>query len=61
MGTEQAPTQKGKQASQGLHREARQEEREVEQAKGSDLKKGADRFDERARSSDGKGAGEKQK
>ena len=48
MGIEQAPTAKGK------------DERKVEAKKGSALKKGAKRFEERSRSSDGKSAGAKQ-
>ena len=61
MGTENAPTEKGKKASKGLHDSAHDEERKVEAEKGSHLKKGEERFDERSRASDGKGAGEKQK
>lgn len=60
MGTEQAPTPQGKQSSKDLHEAAASEERKVEAEKGSDLKKGAARVEERSRSSDGKGAGEKQ-
>ncbi|MCC2688107.1 MAG: hypothetical protein K0S21_910 [Rhizobiaceae bacterium] len=60
MGVKEAPTAKGKQAAEGLKRAAKAEERKVESQKGSDLKKGARRFDERARSSDGKSAGSKQ-
>lgn len=60
MGTEQAPTPQGKQSSKDLHEAAASEERKVETEKGSDLKKGAARVEERSRSSDGKGAGEKQ-
>ena len=60
MGTENAPGGKGKQASKGLHDSARAEEHKVEAEKGSHLKKGEERFDERARSSDGKGVEEKQ-
>lgn len=60
MGIENAPTEKGKEASRGLHKATQQEEREVEAEKGSDLAKGPDRVNERARSSDGKDAGEKQ-
>lgn len=60
MGTEQAPTPQGKQSSKDLHKAAASEERKVETEKGSDLKKGAARVEERSRSSDGKGAGEKQ-
>lgn len=61
MGIEQAPTEKGKEAARGLRKAAANEERRVEARKGSDLKKGAKRFDERSRSSDGKGAGSKQR
>ena len=61
MGSEQAPTEKGKEAARGFREETREEERDVEEAKGSDLKKGAARVDERSRSSDGKGPGEKQR
>ena len=45
----------GRKAAEGLHREARKEERKVEARKGSDLKKGAERFEERAMSSDRRG------
>ncbi|WP_085025417.1 hypothetical protein [Ensifer aridi] len=61
MGVKQAPTAKGKQAAQGLHESAAKEEKKVEAKKGSDLAKGADRFDERSKSSDGRSAGSKQK
>ncbi len=61
MGVNQAPTEKGKKAARGLQESAKAEERKVETEKGSSLKKGADRFNERARSSDGKDAGQKQK
>ena len=61
MGIKEAPTQKGRQAARGLRRETREEEREVEREKGSHLKKGAERVDERSRSSDGKGPGAKQR
>jgi hypothetical protein len=37
------------------------DEKKVEARKGSDLKKGEKRFDERAKSSDGKSAGTKQR
>lgn len=56
-----APTEKGAKASESLHRSTAKEERKIEERKGSDLKKGAERFDERSRSSDGKGAGAKQR
>jgi hypothetical protein len=61
MGVDQAPTGKGKEAARGLKRSTKGEERKVESEKGSDLKKGAARFDERSRSSDGKSAGSKQR
>lgn len=61
MGIGNAPTEKGKQGARGLHKATRNEERKVEADKGSDLKKGADRFDERSKSSDGKSAGRKQR
>ncbi len=61
MGIEQAPTKNGKQSARGLEESAREEEKKVEAQKGSDLAKGADRFEERSRSSDGKSAGTKQR
>jgi hypothetical protein len=61
MGIENAPTEKGKESARGLRKATAAEERKTEAAKGSDLAKGAERFDERSRSSDGKGAGEKQR
>jgi len=61
MAIENAPTPKGKESARGLHKAARAEEREVEADKGSDLAKGADRFEERSKSSGGKSAGEKQR
>ncbi len=60
MGVEQAPTKKGKESAKGLRRSAASEERKVEAKKGSDLAKGAERFEERSKSSDGKSAGAKQ-
>lgn len=61
MGIKNAPTKTGKEAATGLRQATAAEERKVEQAKGSDLKKGAKRVEERSRSSDGKGPGEKQR
>ncbi len=61
MAIENAPTDKGKEGARGLHKATRAEERKVEAEKGSDLSKGADRFEERSKSSDGMSAGEKQK
>jgi len=61
MGVNEAPTAKGREAAKGLKQASKAEERKVEAEKGSHLKKGAERFDERARSSDGKSAGAKQR
>ena len=61
MGIKQVPTEQGKQAARGLQRSAADEERKVEREKGSSLKKGAERFEERSLSSDGKSAGAKQR
>ncbi|MCQ4635016.1 hypothetical protein GB927_033675 [Shinella sp. CPCC 100929] len=61
MVIENAPTEKGKEGARGLHKAAKAEERQTEAEKGSDLAKGADRFEERSKSSDGKSAGEKQR
>lgn len=47
--------QDAEQASQGLKREAAKDERKVEAEKGSHLKKGGERFEERAMSSDRRG------
>jgi hypothetical protein len=60
MGISNAPTPAGKEGAKDLKQSTATEERKVEAAKGSDLRKGAKRFDERSRSSDGKGAGSKQ-
>jgi len=50
----------GQKSAESLRRETRREERRTEIAKGSELAKGADRVEERARASDGKSAGQKQ-
>lgn len=60
MGIENAATEVGKDAAKGLQSSAEAEERKTEASKGSDLAKGADRFEERSKSSDGKSAGAKQ-
>lgn len=60
MGSEQAPTPQGKKSAHGLEKSSSAEEQRTETEKGSDLSKGADRVDERSRSSDGHGPGEKQ-
>lgn len=61
MGTERESTAKGGQAAASLRQAAAADERKTEKAMGHDLAKGAKRFDERARSADGKSAGTKQK
>jgi hypothetical protein len=61
MGINQAPTAKGKQAAASLKQAAKKDERKTEARKGSDLAKGAKRFEERSNSSDGKSAGDKQR
>ena len=61
MGIEQVPTAKGKEAARGLRKAAAEEERKVEARKGSELKKGEKRFEERSKSSNGKSAGSKQR
>lgn len=50
----------GQQAADNFRQQTKNEESKVESETGHELKKGADRFDERAESSDGKSAGEKQ-
>ena len=60
MGIQQAPTDKGRQGARDLADATAAEERKTEAEKGSDLRKGADRFEERSRSSDGRSAGDKQ-
>lgn len=60
MGVNQAPTEKGKAAAGGFRQATVKEERKVESRKGGDLKKGADRVEERSKSSDGRSAGAKQ-
>ena len=61
MGIKNAETKIGKEAAKGLQSSAAAEERKTEAAKGSDLAKGADRVEERSKSSDGKSAGTKQR
>ena len=52
---------KGQQAAEGLRKAAAKDEAKTERNTGHELAKGADRFDERSRSSDGKSALKKQK
>lgn len=61
MGIKEAPTEKGKEAARGLRKAAAADERKTEAETGKPLKKGAARFDERSKSSDGKSAGAKQR
>ncbi len=61
MGIENAPTPKGREAAEDLRESTAREEERVEAQKGGDLKKGAARVDERSKSSDGHGVGEKQR
>lgn len=61
MSVNQAPTKQGKEAARDYRENTRAEKRKVEQEKGSGLKKGAARFDERSKSADGKDAGSKQR
>ena len=58
---EAANKRAGATAAASLMKKAKQEEVKVENEKGSPLKKGADRVNERSRSSDGQNAGAKQK
>jgi len=51
----------GKQAAEDLRKETAKDEAKNESKMGHDLAKGADRFEERSKSSDGKSAQEKQK
>ena len=60
MGIENAETKTGQDAAKGLQTSAEAVEHKTEAAKGSDLAKGAERFEERSKSSDGKSAGAKQ-
>jgi hypothetical protein len=60
MAIKNAPTRQGRESASGLKEATQREERKVESRKGSELKKGAERFEERSRSSDGRGPGTKQ-
>lgn len=61
MGIKEAPTEQGRDAARGLRKAAANDEKKVEAQKGSDLKKGEKRFEERSKSSDGQSAGDKQR
>ena len=51
----------GERAAEGLREATANEEAKIESKTGHDLAKGADRFEERSKSSDGKSAVKKQK
>jgi hypothetical protein len=61
MNNERKSSQAGERAAQGLREATAKEEARNESKTGHDLAKGADRFEERSKSSDGKSAQEKQK
>ncbi|MCA1382759.1 MULTISPECIES: hypothetical protein [Bradyrhizobium] len=61
MDDERKSSKAGKRAAEGLREAASKEEEKTESKMGQDLAKGADRFEERSKSSDGRSAGEKQK
>ena len=61
MDDKQKSSKAGEQAAAGLREAAAKDEAKTESKTGHDLAKGADRFEERSKSSDGKGAKEKQK
>jgi hypothetical protein len=61
MNVERESSKKGERGAEGLREAAAKDEAKNESKMGHGLAKGADRFDERSKSSDGKSAGEKQK
>jgi hypothetical protein len=61
METDKTSTPAGREAARELQESANREERRVEERKGDHLKKGEERVEERSRSSDGRGVGEKQR
>jgi hypothetical protein len=61
MDNERKSPKAGEQAAEGLRKSASKEEAKNESKMGHDLAKGADRFEERSKSSDGKSAEDKQK
>lgn len=60
MDDERKASKAGQQAAEGLREAASKDEAKNESRMGHDLAKGADRFEERSKSSDGKSAEEKQ-
>lgn len=61
MGDARKTAKAGERAAEGLREATAKEEAKVESRSGHDLAKGADRFEERSKSSDGKSAAQKQK
>jgi hypothetical protein len=61
MVDERKSSKAGERAAEGLRQATAKEEAKNESKTGHDLAKGADRFEERSKSSDGKSAKEKQK
>ncbi|WP_025033807.1 hypothetical protein [Bradyrhizobium sp. DOA9] len=61
MDDERKSSKAGQQAAQGLREATSKDEAKNERKMGHDLAKGADRFEERSKSSDGKSAEEKQR
>jgi hypothetical protein len=61
MDDERKSSKAGERAAEGLREATAKEEAKNESKTGHDLAKGADRFEERSKSSDGKSAEEKQK
>ncbi len=61
MNDERKSSRTGKRAAEDLREATAKEEAKTESKTGHDLAKGADRFEERSKSSNGKGAQEKQK
>jgi hypothetical protein len=60
MNNERKSSRAGEQAAEGLREATAKEEAKNESKTGRDLAKGADRFQERSKSSDGRSAQEKQ-
>ena len=61
MGDARKSANAGERAAEELRKAAAKEEAKIESKTGHDLAKGADRFEERSKTSDGKSAVEKQK
>lgn len=61
MDDDRKSSKAGEEAAEGLREAASKDEAKNESRMGHDLAKGADRFEERSKSSDGQSAEEKQK